>query len=88
MRELNEQELEQVSGGSGHKWNFNHGTQAVAGGGASADKGFAFSESITESIYSHGISESFAANISFAFGKNAQASSYASSGSGVTASGS
>ncbi len=89
MRELNEQELDQVVGGSGggHGWNFNHGTQATAGGGASADYGFAFSQSVTESIYSHGVSESFAANVSFAVGKNAQAYSYASSSSGVTASG-
>src|SRR5450759_5174491 len=75
MRELNEQELDQVVGGSGggHGWNFNHGTQATAGGGASADYGFAFSQSVTESVHSHGVSESFAANVSFAFGKNAQA---------------
>ena len=87
MRELNEQELDQVVGGSGGGggWNFNHDTQATAGGSASADYGFAFSKSIAESIYSHGVSESFAANVSFAFGKNAQAYSYATSG-GVTAS--
>jgi bacteriocin-like protein len=84
MRELNEQELDQVVGGSGHGWNHNHGTQATAGGGASADYGFAFSQSVTESIHSHGVSESFAANVSFAIGKNAQAYSYASSSGGAT----
>ena len=87
MRELNEQELDQVVGGSGgHGKNFNHGTQATAGGGASADYGFAYSKSITDSFYGHGVSESFAANVSFAIGKNAQAYSYASSGSGVSVS--
>ncbi len=85
MRELNEQELDQVVGGH-HRHNYNHGTQATAGGGASADNGFAYSKSITDSFYGNGVSESFAANVSFAFGQNAQAYSYASSGSGVTAS--
>lgn len=86
MRELNEQELDQVVGGSGGGWYHNHGTQASAGGTASADFGVVFSKSITGSAYSHGVSESFAANVSFAFGQNAQTSSYASSSSGATAS--
>lgn len=85
MRELNEQELDQVVGGSHHKHS-NYGTQATAGGGASADHGIAYSQSFTQSVYTHGVSESFAANVSFAFGDNAQAFSYASAGSGVTAS--
>jgi bacteriocin-like protein len=41
MRELNEQELNQVAGGSGFSFNYNHGTQAQAGGDASAKYGVA-----------------------------------------------
>lgn len=86
MRELNEQELDQVAGGSGGglSINFNHGTQATASGGASADSGVAFSSSVTGSKLDHHGSSSFAANKSFAAGCNIVVISSASSTSGKT----
>ena len=82
MRELNEQELNQVAGGFGI--NFNYGTQAQAGGGAQAVLGVAKSSSITSSsLDTHG-AHSFAANKSFAAGVGVVAESNAASTSGLT----
>jgi hypothetical protein len=81
MRELNEQELEQVAGGS---FNLNWGTQAQAYGSASAKCGYASSKSVTNSVHYGDYSKSFAANSSFAVGHDVSASSAAASTSGLT----
>jgi bacteriocin-like protein len=82
MRELNEQELNQVAGGS--SINFNYGTQATANGGAGAAFGVAGSSSITDSSLGYLGSNSFAANKSFAAGYGIGANSSATSTSGLT----
>ncbi len=81
MRELNEQELEQVAGGSIF---FNYGTTAAADGGASAKLGHAGSSSVTGSKLGHHGSSSFAANSSWASGYKVSAESQAQSSSGLT----
>lgn len=82
MRELNEQELEQVAGGSG--WAFSYGANEQASGGAIAGNGIAFSQSFTASTHGPAFSSSVAANKSFAFGSNALVQSQASSSSSVS----
>jgi bacteriocin-like protein len=84
MRELNEQELNQVAGG--FSINYNHGTQAQAGGIAGAVVGVAGSSSVTGSQYGYHGSSSFAANKSFAAGLLVGASSNAASTGGTTVS--
>jgi hypothetical protein len=81
MRELNEQELEQVAGGS---FNLNWGTQAQAVGDAGAKWGYASSKSVTNSVHVGGFSKSFAANSSFAIGHDVGVDSSAASTSGLT----
>jgi bacteriocin-like protein len=82
MRELNEQELNQVAGG--FSINYNHGTQAQADGTAIAGLGVAGSSSVTGSSYGHHSSSSFAANKSFAAGLFVGAQSSAASTAGTT----
>jgi hypothetical protein len=82
MRELNEQELEQVAGG----FSFNYGTQAQSTGTAVAGFGSAVSRSVTNSTYTPGFSDSFAANKSIAWGSVVGATSSAASTSGITVS--
>ncbi len=82
MRELNEQELEQVAGG--HSIFLNYGTTAAADGAASAKFGHAGSSSVTASQLSHHGSSSFAANSSWASGYKVAAGSEAQSSSGLT----
>jgi bacteriocin-like protein len=82
MRELNEQELNQVAGG--FSINYNHGTQAQANGGAVAYAGVAGSSSVTGSQYGYHGSSSFAANKSFAAGYGVGVSSSAASTAGTT----
>ena len=84
MRELNEQELNQVAGGTGFNFNYNHGTQAQAGGAAAAGIGLAGTQSITGSSLNGNGAHSFAANKSFAVGIVAVAESNAASTSGTT----
>ena len=84
MRELNEQELNQVAGGSGFSFNYNHGTQAQAGGDAGAKYGVAYSSSVTDSSLNHHGSNSYAANTSVAAGYKVGVDSSASSTSGKT----
>jgi bacteriocin-like protein len=82
MRELNEQELNQVAGGNG--FSFNYGTQAQAGGDVSAKHGVVYTSSVTDSSLNHYGSNSFAANKSFAAGYKVAADSSAASTSGLT----
>ena len=82
MRELNEQELNQVAGG--FSINYNHGTQAQAGGVAVAGLGVAGSSSVTGSQYGYHGSSSFAANKSFAAGVLVGVQSSAASTAGTT----
>ncbi len=82
MRELNEQELNQVAGGFGI--NFNYGTQAQAGGDAGAKYGVAYSSTVTDSSLNHHGANSYAANTSFAAGYKVGASSNAASTAGLT----
>ena len=82
MRELNEQELNQVAGG--FSINFNYGTQAQAGGNAGAAVGAATSSSVTNSSLRPWGSNSFAANQSAASGYGIGANSSATSTSGLT----
>ena len=82
MRELNEQELEQVAGGSG--WAFSYISQEQATGTALAGNGIAFSKSIAASTHSSDASSSFASNKGFAFGSAAAVQSAAISASSVT----
>jgi hypothetical protein len=84
MRELNEQELNQVAGG--FSIDYNHGTQAQADGTAIAGLGVAGSSSVTGSTYGYHGSSSFAANKSFAAGLLVGAQSSAASTAGTTVS--
>ncbi len=80
MRELNEQELEQVAGGL----TFNYIAQEQAGGTALAGNGFAFSKSFAASTHGLNTSSSIAADKGFAFGTAAAVQSIAASSSSVT----
>ena len=80
MRELNEQELEQVAGGL----TFSYIAQEQAGGTVLAGSGIAFSKSFAASIHGLDTSSSFAANKGFAFGTAAAVQSTAASASSVT----
>ncbi len=82
MRELNEQELNQVAGG--FSINFNYGTQAQSAGAAQATFGGASSSSVTDSSLGYHGSNSFAANKSTAFGYQPLVESDAASTSGLT----
>ncbi|HEY5002382.1 MAG TPA: hypothetical protein VII61_04480 [Ktedonobacteraceae bacterium] len=85
MRELNEQELELVAGGSG--WTFSYLSQEQAAGTVLAGNGIAYSKSFVGSSHSTDSSSSFAANKSFAFGTTAGVQSVAASASSVTITG-
>ena len=82
MRELNEQELEQVAGGAG--LTFSYIAQEQGYGTAVAGTGTAFSKSFASSIHGVNTSSSFAANKGFAFGTTAAVQSEAISASSVT----
>jgi hypothetical protein len=82
MRELNEQELEQVAGGSG--LTFSYLSQEQATGIVIAGNGIAYSKSFVASSHGLDTSSSFAANKSFAFGTTAGVQSAAASASSVT----
>jgi len=82
MRELNEQELEQVAGGSG--FTFTYLAQEQAGGGAlTAGDGIAYSQSFVSSTHGLTTTSSTAANKSFATGPYASVQSVAASASSV-----
>jgi bacteriocin-like protein len=85
MRELNEQELEQVVGGS--DFTFIYVAQEQAGGTAIAGNGIAFSKSSVASTHGPDSSSSFAANKGFAYGSSAAVQSAAISTSSVTITG-
>jgi len=85
MRELNEQELEQVAGGSG--FTFVYVANEAANGGAIAGTGIASSNSFVASNHGPDFSNSVAANKSFAFGSTALVQSAASSSSSVAIAG-
>ncbi len=88
MRELNEQELEQVVGGSGsHDWTFTYVTQEQAGGTAIAGIGIAYSKSVASSTHGPDFSSSFASNKGFAYGSTAAVQSEAISASSATITG-
>lgn len=80
MRELNEQELEQITGGS-NGWIFTYATQGQADGAAVAGIGIAFSKSTVASSHGPDFSRSFATNKSFAYGTTAAVQSEAISAS-------
>ena len=82
MRELNEQELEQVAGGNG--WVFTYTTQVQAGGTAVAGNGIAYSNSVASSTHGPDFSTTFAANKGFAYGSSAGVQSEAISASSST----
>jgi hypothetical protein len=82
MRELNEQELEQVAGGSG--WVFTYATQEQADGTAVAGNGIAYSKSVASSTHGPDFSTTFAANKGFAYGSSAGVQSEAISASNST----
>jgi hypothetical protein len=82
MRELNEQELGQVAGGSG--FTFTYIAQEQAGGTAVAGHGVASSNSFAASTNAPDFSTSTAANKGFAFGSSAAVQSQAISASSVT----
>jgi hypothetical protein len=83
MRELNEQELEQVAGG----FTFSYLSQEQAAGTVIAGNGIAYSKSFVGSTHGANSSSSFAANKSFAFGTTAAVQSAAASASSVTITG-
>lgn len=85
MRELNEQELEQVAGGIG--WTFSYIAQEQGDGTAIAGNGIAFSKSFAASTHGLNTSSSFAMNKGFAFGTDAAVQSAAASASSVTITG-
>jgi hypothetical protein len=80
MRELNEQELEQVAGGL----TFIYIAQEQADGTALAGSGFASSKSFAASTHGVNTSSSIATNKGFAFGTTAGVQSTAASASSVT----
>ena len=85
MRELNEQELDQVAGGSG--WTFSYLSQEQATGTVIAGNGIAYSKSFVGSNHGPNSSSSFAGNKSFAFGTTAGVQSAAAAASSVTITG-
>ncbi|MBV9711843.1 MAG: hypothetical protein JO011_13135 [Ktedonobacteraceae bacterium] len=87
MRELNEQELEQVAGGTVGGWTFIYTAQEQAGGTAVAGNGLAYSKSFAASTHGVDSSSSFAANKGFAYGSSAAVQSEAISASSVTITG-
>jgi hypothetical protein len=85
MRELNEQELELVAGGSGNNgWVFTYATQEQADGTAVAGNGIAYSKSVASSTHGPDFSTTFAANKGFAYGSSAGVQSEAISASSST----
>ncbi len=81
MRELNEQELEQVAGGRG--FTFTYLANEQAGGAVIAGNGIAYSQSFGSSTYGPASSSSIAANKGFAYGSTAAVQSEAISTSSV-----
>ena len=79
MFELNEQELEQVAGGHGHR-----GSKSTAGGDAFAVVGAAESESSASSIVTKHFTASRASNYSGAIGIGAEVNSGASTVAGAS----
>jgi hypothetical protein len=85
MRELNEQELEQVAGG--HGFTFTYASNEVAGGIVTAGTGIAYSQSFVSATHGPLSSSSTAANKSFADGTVATVQSQAASSSNVFSTG-
>jgi hypothetical protein len=83
MYELNEQELEQVAGGTS-SFSLNLGTQAGANGGFQADHGIGVTSAVTGSTFTSAGSNSFAATRTFAAGSDVIAVSSAASTGGLT----